>query len=171
VFFFTSTAVVEQTAGNGYPFQYPSGTWVFKYRKVRALVLLFFRRSCAYDDAHNVHDETGSAGRVSRLVTVSTDPFTKPNCPISAEWAKCQPGNTPNGGTVLPIANLTADSEYRSPASYSSFLVGLTICLSRLVLDMFACDRQTDVQRGHTIAGLHLVAGQLIMLVMRHRLF
>jgi len=49
---------------------------------------------------------------------------------------------TPNGGTVLPIANLMADSESGSPSSYSSFLV--TTSLSRLVLEMFACYRQTD---------------------------
>jgi len=57
-------------------------------------------------------------------------------------WVKCQPGNTQNGGTVLPIANLMADSESGSPDSYSSFLV--TKRLSRLVSEIFACDRQTD---------------------------
>jgi len=41
------------------------------------LILFFFQWSCAYDDVHDVHDETGSAGQVSRLVTVSTDPFTR----------------------------------------------------------------------------------------------
>jgi len=41
-------------------------------------VLLFFQWSCAYDDAHDVHNETGSAGRVSRLVT----------CPISVWMGK-----------------------------------------------------------------------------------
>jgi len=70
-----------------------------------------------------------------RLVTVPTDPFTtltSPTGPFLSEWAKCQPGNTQNGRTVLPIANLMADSESGSPDSYSSFLV--TICLSRLAL-------------------------------------
>jgi len=77
-----------------------------------------------------------------RLVTVSTDPFTtfsSPTGPFLSEWAKCQPGNIQNGGT---IANLMADSESGSPISYSSFLV--IICLSRLVSEIFACDRQTD---------------------------
>jgi len=56
-------------------------------------------------------------------------------------WIK-RPGNTQNGGTVLPIANLMVDYVSGSPDSYSSFLV--TICLSRLVSEMFACNRQTD---------------------------
>jgi len=37
-----------------------------------------------------------------------------------------------------------ADSESQTPISYSSFLV--IIGLSRLVLEIFACDRQTDRQ-------------------------
>jgi len=82
-----------------------------------------------------------------RLVTVPTDPFTiftSPIGPFLSEWAKCKPGNTQNGGTILPIANLMADSESGSPDSYLSFLV--TIRLSRLVSEIFACDRQTDGQ-------------------------
>jgi len=39
-----------------------------------------------------------------------------------------------------------ADSESGSPVSYSSFLV--TIRLSRLVSEIFACDRETERQRG-----------------------
>jgi len=77
-----------------------------------------------------------------QLVTVPTDPFTaftRPTGPFLSEWAKCQPGNTQNGRTVLPIENLMADSESGSPVSYSSFLV--TIGLSRLVLEIFECDR------------------------------
>jgi len=60
---------------------------------------------------------------------------------------------------VLPIVNLMAGSESGSPVSYSSFLV--TICLARLVLEIFACERQTDGQTTQTItiAGLHIVAG------------
>jgi len=104
-----------------------------------------------------------------RLVTVPTDPFTtftRPTGPLLSEWAKCQPGNTQKGRTVLPIANPMADSESGSPVSYSSFLV--TTCLSRLVLEIFMCDksdRQTDGQRGPLlyIAGPHIVAGQLII--------
>jgi len=55
-----------------------------------------------------------------RLVTVPTDPFTRPNGPFLSEWVTCQPGNTQNGGTVLPIANLMADCESGSPVSCSS---------------------------------------------------
>jgi len=51
-------------------------------------------------------------------------------------------GNAQNGGTVLPIANTMADSESGSPDSYSSFLV--TIRLSRLVSEIFTCDKHTD---------------------------
>jgi len=83
--------------------------------------------------------------------------------------AKCRPGNTQNGGTVLAIANLIAESELGSPDSYSSFLV--IIRLSRLVSGIFACDRHTNGQttdgrttRAITIAGPHIVAGQLISL-------
>jgi len=78
----------------------------------------------------------------SRLVTVPTELL--PTAPFLSEWAKCQPGSIRNGGTVLPIANLMADSESGSPDSYLSFLV--TIHLSRLVSEIFACDRQTGGQ-------------------------
>jgi len=78
---------------------------------------------------------------IDRYSAVLTDPFTSPTGPFLSEWAKCQPGNTQNGRTVLPIANLMADSELGSPVSCSSFLV--TICLSRLVLEIFECDGQT----------------------------
>jgi len=83
-----------------------------------------------------------------RLVTVPTDPFTtftSPTDPFLSEWVKCQPGNTQNGGTVLPIAKLMADYESRSPISYSGFLV-IVISLSHSVSKMLACDRQTDEQ-------------------------
>jgi len=98
------------------------------------------------------------------LVTVPTDPFstfTSPTDPFLSEWAKCQPGNNQNGRTVLPITNLMADSELGSPVSYSRFVV--TICLSHLVSDIFAHDRQTDkwTTRTITTAGPHIVAGQL----------
>jgi len=56
-----------------------------------------------------------------------------------------------------------AASESGSPDSYSSFLV--TIRLSRLVSEIFACDRHTDGRSdnaGHNIAGHQTVAGQLI---------
>jgi len=97
----------------------------------------FSDRSCAYDDTYVIHH-----GRVSRLVTVLSDPFTRPNAHFFLNGRRCQPGNTQNGGTVLPIANLMADSESGSPNSYSSCLV--TIRLPRLVLEILACDRQTD---------------------------
>jgi len=80
-----------------------------------------------------------------RLVTVPTDPFTtftSPTGPFLSEWAKCQPGNTQNGGTILPILYLMEDSESGNPSSYSHFIV--TIGLSHLVLEMIACDWQTD---------------------------
>jgi len=77
-----------------------------------------------------------------RLLTVSTDSFNSVSGPFLSEWAKCQPGITLNGVTVLLIANLIGDSESGSPVSYSSFLI--TICLSRLVSEIFACDRQMD---------------------------
>jgi len=67
-------------------------------------------------------------------------------CLCGIVYRRKRPGNTQNGGTVLPIANLMADSESGSPDSCSSVLV--TIRLSRLVSDIFACDRQTDGQRG-----------------------
>jgi len=78
-----------------------------------------------------------------------------------SQWTKCRPGNTKNGGTVLPIANLMADSESASPDSYSSFLVAIR--LSRQVSEIFISDRQTDRQttRIITIACPHTVAGQL----------
>jgi len=52
-----------------------------------------------------------------------------------------------------------ADSVSGSPDSYSSFLV--TIHLSRLVSEIFACDRQ--ITWTITIAGPHIVVGQLKM--------
>jgi len=72
-----------------------------------------------------------------------------------------RPQNTQNGGTVLPTANLMADSESRSPVFYSSFLV--TIRLSHQVSEIFVRDRQTDrrTTQAITTAGLHTVAGQL----------
>jgi len=79
----------------------------------------------------------------------------KANRPISGWMDKVSTQNTQNGKTVLPIANLMADSESESPSFYSSFLV--TIHLSRSVSEIFACDRQTDGQtmRTITITGLH----------------
>jgi len=52
------------------------------------------------------------------------------------------PRHAQNGGTVLPVANLMADFESDTTISYSSLIV--TITLSHLVLEIFACDRQTD---------------------------
>jgi len=105
-----------------------------RYRLFCGCVLLFFQWSCS----HDVYNETGSAGRVSRLVTVLTDPFTRPTALFPSEWVKCQPGNTQNGGTVLPIA----ESESGNPDLYLSFLV--TKRPSRLVLEIFACNRWTS---------------------------
>jgi len=102
-------------------------------------------------------------------VTVPTDPFTtftSPIGPFLSEWAKYQPGNNQNDGTILPIANLMTDSKSGSPVSYSSFLV--TIGLSLSVSEIFTCDRQMNERMdGQTtwtiaIAGPHIVVGQLI---------
>jgi len=57
-------------------------------------------------------------------------------------YQRKQPGNTQNGRTALPIANLMTDFE---SDSYLSFLV--TIHLSHLVSEIFACERRTDGQR------------------------
>jgi len=71
----------------------------------------------------------------------------RPRCSVwcrlyGTVYRRKRPGNTQNDRTVLPIANLMADSELGSPVSYLSFLV--TICLSRLVSEIFTCDRQTN---------------------------
>jgi len=71
-----------------------------------------------------------------------------PQCPVwchryGTVYQQKRPENTQNGGTVLQIANLTADFELESTNSHSSFLV--TIRLSRLVSEIFTCeDTQTD---------------------------
>jgi len=68
-----------------------------------------------------------------------------------------------NGGTILPIANLMADSASGSPSSYSHFIV--TTDLPHLVSEIFACDRDRQTggwtMRIITIAGPHIAAGQL----------
>jgi len=95
-------------------------------------------------------------------VNVPTDPlttFTSPTGPFLSERAKCEPRNTQDDRTVLLIGNLMANSESESPVSYSSFPV--TTCLSRTVSEIFVCDRQMD-RPTITIAGTHIVAGQLI---------
>jgi len=72
-----------------------------------------------------------------------------PRCPVwcrlsGTSLSENATRNTKNGRTVLPIANLMADSELGRLISYSSFLV--TVRLSRLVSEIFACDRQTERQ-------------------------
>jgi len=62
--------------------------------------------------------------------------FTRENDPETLKMVK----------TLLLIANPTADSESGSLVTYLSFLV--TIRLSRLVSEIFACDRWTDGQHG-----------------------
>jgi len=74
-----------------------------------------------------------------------------PRCPecchlYGTVYQRGRTGNTQNGRSALPIANLVADSESGSPNSYSSFLV--TICLSRFVSETFE-DRWTDRQTDH----------------------
>jgi len=89
-----------------------------------------------------------------------------PQCPVlcrlygTVYWSK-RPGNIQNGGTILPIANLAADSESRCLDSSSSFLV--TIYLSRLVSKIFPCEQHTDgrCKWTITITGPHIVAGWL----------
>jgi len=66
-------------------------------------------------------------------------PVTVPRV-VPFSYRRKQPGNNQNGGTVLPIANLMEDSQLGSPDSYSSFLV--TTHPSRMVLEIFTCDRQ-----------------------------
>jgi len=85
-------------------------------------------------------------------------PATVPTVAPSLRYRK-RLGNAQNGIVVLPIVNLMADSESGSLDSYLSFLV--TIRLSRLVLEIFVCDGRTT--RTITIAGPHIVAGQLII--------
>jgi len=67
------------------------------------------------------------------------------NCPFLSEWVKCQAGNTKNGGTVLLIANLMADSESGSPDSYSRFLVNIRLSLSFRDIRVWQTRRQTSV--------------------------
>jgi len=87
--------------------------------------------------------------------------FTSPTGQFLSELAQCQLGNTQNGGTVLPIANLMADSESGSPSSYSRFIV--TISLSRLVSEIFTRDRQTD-NADHYYSWPPRCGGQLIII-------
>jgi len=69
--------------------------------------------------------------------------LTRPSFSKSVSVGEVLTGNAQNGGTVLPIANLMADSESGSPVSYSSFPV--TIRLSRLVSEIFGrTDGWTD---------------------------
>jgi len=89
-----------------------------------------------------VCDSRNFSQMTHRPVTVPNHTLTMPSSICLSEWAKCQPWNTQNRGTVLPIVNLMADSELRRPDYCSSYLV--TICLSRLVSEIFVCDRQTD---------------------------
>jgi len=59
-----------------------------------------------------------------------------------------------------------AYSELESPDSYSSFLEMIAIHLSCLVLQILACDRQTDKQEWIiTTAGPNIVVGQLIIYI------
>jgi len=93
-----------------------------------------------------------------KLMTVPTAPFTKPVAYFCHYRRSAGPEHQ-NDETVLLIVNLVAGSESVSPDSCSSFLV----TISRLVMELFACDRQMDGQTNITIAGPHIVAGQLIM--------
>jgi len=59
---------------------------------------------------------------------------------LASEPPKLLLGNVQDGGTVdlLPVANLMADSGSKPPIPYSSLIV--TMRLSRLVSEIFACD-------------------------------
>jgi len=81
-------------------------------------------------------------------------------------------GSTRTGGTILPVANLMADSESGNPIFYllaefsEDTLIGggdvpPELNSKQRPLEIVACDRQTD-GRNITIAGRHIVAGQLI---------
>jgi len=98
-----------------------------------------------------------------RLVTVPLITFTRPTGPFLPEWSNCRPVNTQNSGTILPIVKLMADSESGSPSSYLHFRV--TIALSCLLSKIFVCEREKQrdrrTMRTITIAGSHIVAGQL----------
>jgi len=61
--------------------------------------------------------------------------------------------------------NCTSDHESDSRFWIGKAIFLVTICLSRLVLEIFACDRQRDEQTTWTItiAGPHIVADQLII--------
>jgi len=95
-----------------------------------------------------------SSQMTHRSVTVPTEPLTRSSCQCLSQLANCRSRNIQNSRTVLQIANLMANSEPGSPVSCSSFLV--TIRLSRLVSEIFACDTlmdgqtdgRTDRQRG-----------------------
>jgi len=71
-----------------------------------------------------------------------------------------RPGNTQNGETVLPIANPVADSESGRPDSYSSNHT--SISPSSRDIRVWQTDGRTT--QTITIAGSHVVAGQLISL-------
>jgi len=56
-----------------------------------------------------------------RLVTVPTDPLTRPTAHFCSNGQSANPETLKNGIPVLPIANPTADSESGSLVCYSSF--------------------------------------------------
>jgi len=75
------------------------------------------------------------------------------SAPMRTVYQRKRLRRTENSGTVPPITNLMADSELRSPDSYLGFLV--TIHLSRLVSQIFACDGRTDNADHHYSSPLH----------------
>jgi len=82
-----------------------------------------------------------------QLVTVTTDPFTtftRSTGPFLYEWAKCQPRNTQNSGTVFPIVNLMADSESGSPFLFKFHSNHRSISLSFGDIHVWQTDRQMD---------------------------
>jgi len=61
---------------------------------------------------------------------------------LNDSWSTA--GNAQNGGTVLPVANLIADSKSGTLLSYSRLII--TQALYCVVLEIFTCDTRTEVK-------------------------
>jgi len=77
-----------------------------------------------------------------------------------SQWAKCRPGNTQNGGTVL--YDRESDDRFLIGKNefFATYLVTRPLRLSRLVSEILAIDKWTDGQTTPTItiAGPHIMA-------------
>jgi len=100
-----------------------------------------------------------------RLVTVPPNQFTtftRPTGPFLSELAKCQPGNTQNGGTVWCTSDRKSDGRFWiwKPGFLFEFSSShMFISLSFGDIRVWQTDRRTA--RAITIAGPHIVAGHL----------